>query len=51
MSPAYTASWLVVPKVIVFPVSPACWTSFLAAAMFWVSTGELAYAWANMDVP
>jgi len=35
------ASWLEVPIVNVLPVAPACWTSFLASAMFWVSTGEL----------
>jgi hypothetical protein len=34
------ASWLEVPMVKVWPVAPACWTSFLAAAMFWVSSGE-----------
>ena len=32
--------WLEVPIVIVFPVAPACWTSFLASAMLWASTGE-----------
>ena len=40
MSSANTAGWLVVPMVIVLPVSPAWRTSFLASAMFWVSMGE-----------
>jgi hypothetical protein len=34
-------SWLVVPIVIVFPVAPACWTSFFASGMFWLRSGEL----------
>jgi len=51
VSPAYTASWLVVPIVSVLPVAPACLTSFLASAMFWASTGELSYALMKTGLP